>query len=486
MLSEKAVAWLKGRKIDPAIAEAHDISSVKRGAGGEEWLVFPYQRDGRHVTNKYRRIWPEKDFSQDANPPFKSCFNEDSLKIGEGPVIITEGEVDALVLIQAGFERVLSVPDGAAQNEVTDDEGEKWSYIPGLLDRLKGEKEVILAVDGDEKGGYLRNYLAKRLGKARCKFLRYPDGTKDANDVLIKHGAAKLKEIVSGASWVRMDGLVRLKDMPPPVNQPIFKISLGGKESGYDKHFSFLRGQLSVGTGVPGHGKSAHAKAICLEMSRRHGWKFCVFSGEDDIQTDYRREVATYIANKPVEILSDADWEKADHFLDERFRFIVESEDVGARMTVEWLLERAAAAVTRFGADMIVVDPWSKLDHARDRTENSDDYVQRVLNECKRFARAFDVHFMIIAHPKKIEENKDGSYKIPGGYSISGSANWFNMPDLGWTAYRMTHDNGDTVARLVAWKIKRHSIMGRPGFVDLQLYSDTGRYSDYYDQGGGR
>lgn len=478
MLNETARAWLQERAIDPEMAEAFEISSVRRNDGGE-WLAFPYSREGKTVTRKYRRI-DEKAFSQDAGAPFKLCWNEDALVL-DGPVILTEGEMDALALLQCGYERVLSLPDGAPAKEVVDDDSDKWSYIPDLLKRIGDEREIIIAADGDQNGANLLGYISKRLGKARCKYLRYPDGTKDANDVLRKQGADALKSLVETAPWVSVSGVVKLKDMPPVKEQPVYKATLGGKESEFDNHVSIMRGHVSVWTGVPNHGKSKLVNAVCMELLRHHKWKFGVGCFEDDPQLDYRRDVATYIANKPAAELNDEDWSKADAKIDEHFAFFVE-EELGERMTLDWLLEKMEVAVVRYGVDMIVIDPWSKLDHTRNRQESENDYIGRALNDLKRFARSFDVHIAIVAHPRKVEKKADGTYQCPGGYDISGSAHWNNMVDLGVTAYRAQDTDGTFIAQVAVWKVKRHAIMGTPGVVQLKLDHRTGRYRNHYIQ----
>lgn len=486
MLNETAIEWLMARGIDPAIAEAHGVQSTGRKNGGD-WLAFPYQRSGKTVTTKYRRIdaGPEdQKFSQDAGAPYKLCWNEDSLRQGEGPVVITEGEMDTLAVLQADFDRVISIPDGAPAHEVEDDGSDKWAYVPDLIDRLRGCRDIVIAADGDQPGANLRAYLERRLGKARCRYLRYPPGCKDANDVLRKNGKDALRRLIEGAPHVKVSGLAKLRDMPPPQEVQVFKAHLGGPDSGFDDHVSILRGQLSVWTGIPGHGKSTLVKAICMELGRYHHWKFAIGAFEDDVQTDFRRDVATYIAKCPHDALSDDQWAKADEYLDERFAFIVE-EEMGPRMTIDWLIEAMEGAVVRYGVNMIVIDPWSKLDHARGRDESENDYTGRVLNELKRFARAFDVHVAVVAHPRKAAKKADGSYDIPGGYEISGSSHWFNLVDLGVTSYREVRENGDIVAMIVVWKVKRHTIMGSPGVVRLSLNKDTGRYSDYYNQEAG-
>jgi len=476
MLTESARAWLESRKIDPDVAAAHGVESTTRQGGGE-WLAFPYLRDGEEITRKYR-AFPEKKFSQEAGAPEKLCWNEDALRTGAGVPILTEGEMDALAAIQSDFERVASVPDGAPANDNGDDDSAKWSYIPRLIDLLRDDREIIIASDGDTSGESLLSVLARRLGKARVKYLVYPPSCKDLNDVLVRFGPGAVRKLIDAARFVHVGGLVRVGEMPPVEKQNVFKAGLCDD---FDKHVSIMRKQVSVWTGVPGHGKSTMVRAVCLEMSRRHGWKHCVASFEDEIQEDYVRDVACYIARRKPEGLEPEHWEKARTFLDERFVFVV--EEFGEGMTVDWLLEKMEVAVLRHGVDMIVIDPWSKLDHCRDFGVSEHDYTGKTLNRLKRFAKQFDVHVAVVAHPKKVEENRDGTYKIPGGYSVSGSSHWYNMPDLGVTAYKQTDsDTGSDSALAVVWKVKRHSIMGPTGAARMHLNFETGRYSAFHDQ----
>ena len=48
----------------------------------------------------------------------------------------------------------------------------------------------------------------------------------------------------------------------------------------------------------------------------------------------------------------------------------------------------------------------------------------------KKFAKSWQVHLIVVAHPSKINRNKDGSLPVPTLYDISDSAHWYNKPDL--------------------------------------------------------
>jgi twinkle protein len=169
MLSEEHQAWLEERGIDLEVATRYGLYTDRQSQGGRD-LVIPYRRDGKIVNRKYRG--PQKRFRQDPGAP-RMFWNEDSLRdatLANEPLVVTEGELDALAAIQAGFPRTVSVPDGAGSN--LDFVGEVWPLV-------KNANLVILAGDGDEPGRKLNGELARRFGAARCTWVAYPDGTKD-------------------------------------------------------------------------------------------------------------------------------------------------------------------------------------------------------------------------------------------------------------------------------------------------------------------
>jgi hypothetical protein len=56
----------------------------------------------------------------------------------------------------------------------------------------------------------------------------------------------------------------------------------------------------------------------------------------------------------------------ADAWIDQHFRFIAPKED--DNVTLEWLLERAHAAVIREDCDVMLIDPWNAIDMKCPRT----------------------------------------------------------------------------------------------------------------------
>ena len=176
MMSDEHAKWLEARGLDLEIVTRYGLFTDRRNPDGRD-LVIPYRRNGKVINHKYRH--PSKLFRQDTGAP-RSFWNEDCLRdptLASQPIIICEGEMDALSAIQAGYLRTVSVVDGAGSSFDFLDKGDLWPL-------LKDASSVILAGDGDEAGGKLNAELARRFGAARCSWVTYPEGTKDLNDVL--------------------------------------------------------------------------------------------------------------------------------------------------------------------------------------------------------------------------------------------------------------------------------------------------------------
>jgi twinkle protein len=66
-------------------------------------------------------------------------------------------------------------------------EERRYECVQRSRDLIDKVSTFILATDDDEPGRVLAADLARLLGPERCKFILYPDGCKDLNDVLVMH-----------------------------------------------------------------------------------------------------------------------------------------------------------------------------------------------------------------------------------------------------------------------------------------------------------
>ena len=122
-------------------------------------INFNYYRDNELINIKYRDS--RKNFSLEKNAEL-IFYNLDQIKDQESCYIV-EGEIDALSLHEAGIKNVISVPNGASSGS------QKLDYLDNCIKYFNNKKEIILCCDHDDPGLALRNELARRLGKYRCK-----------------------------------------------------------------------------------------------------------------------------------------------------------------------------------------------------------------------------------------------------------------------------------------------------------------------------
>jgi len=470
MLSSNHLKLLEARGLDAETVVRFGVrSSVKLGP---DTISIPYFRDDEAVNFKHRTIAGDKKFCQEPGAP-KLFWNWNVIAdagLANEPLIITEGEFDAMIAVQCGYARTVSVPDGAPAQELGDAETRKYAFLGTAPTMLADVKEIILATDGDAPGINLMNDLALRLGKGRCRWVKYPVGCKDLNEAFLKYGQRGVTETLRRAQWVAVPGLARMSELPPLTEPDAHDIGIIGLE----KHYRMRLGDLCVVTGTPGSGKTTVINEMAARMALK-GWPVVFASFEQQPQTDHRRALRTLHGGRRVVDLSSEQIAAADEWIDDKFMFIVPSED--DEPTLDWVMERIATAAVRHGARLAVIDPWNELEHQRDRNESETDYAGYALRRLRKFARKFNIHLIVAAHPAKMQRAKDGKYPMPSLYDIAGSAHFSNKPDVGLIVHRL-----DEVTTVLNVAKSRYASIGIKGEVFGSFNVETGRYQMIEDE----
>jgi twinkle protein len=326
--------WFAGRGISAATVERNRIWAVRNyipALGAEvDCIAFPYFRDGELANIKFRPL-AEKAFVMVKGAEI-IFYGLDDIA-GVESAIIVEGELDKLALEEAGMRNVISVPTGAppkAKAGEAELEDTKFPYIAACAEHLERLDRIILAVDNDGPGLALAEELARRLGKERCWRVRWSDSgdvpCKDANDVLLMHGAKVLRECIDNAGPYPITGLHSVLDYADET----IALYRDGRKSGLSTGWSSLdqcmtirSGELSVVTGVPGSGKSEFIDALAVNLAHGHGWRFAICSFENPPPEHIAKLAEKYSGlpfwDGPSRRMSEADLQRAmdwiaDHF----------------------------------------------------------------------------------------------------------------------------------------------------------------------------
>ena len=475
--------FLKKRGISKDIAKQYGVIGGKKyfnGSGELPSIGFVYGENfDEPEAIKWRGI-EKKCFTQEGAA--QSFYGLKQLPEDIETLVIVEGELDVLALATAGVASV-SCPNGAPQKvsvyEKDPSEDLKYHYVWQSKDLIEKVSKIIFAVDKDEPGEALAEELARRIGRAKCWEVKWPDGCKDANDVLIKHDAETLASLIENATPVPLVGVYSANDYDSQVDLLYEKGNGKGASTGFstlDELYTIAAGQLSVVTGLPGSGKSEFVDALMINLAQKEGWTFCVASFENPVPTHIAK-LSEKITGKPffsgpTERMTKEESREARKFIKDHFVF-VEQRD-GSAIKIDDLLERTRLAVMRLGCRGVVIDPYNYIETSKGDKEHQS--ISAMLTRVAAFAKAYDIHVWFVAHPAKMYPDPNGKTPAPMGMHISGSAAWFAKADCGITVHRgADYDNNEP--EIHCWK-SRFKWVGRIGMTKLKYDVPTGRFSD--------
>jgi twinkle protein len=230
---------------------------------------------------------------------------------------------------------------------------------------------------------------------------------------------------------------------------------------------------LSVVTGHPGHGKTALWTQIWFGIVKAYDLQACVASFETRAKPHLRRQLRTLFCGALECHLQPQEIAEADAWINDHYLFLVHPDQ---RPSLKWFLDMAEVAVVRHGARIIQLDPWNRLEAAREPRESETDYIGRCLRELHAFAHDMNVHVQILAHPAKMEGQRRGY--PPSLEDISGSKHWDNMVDQGFVVHRpeiFDGANRKTEATLYHRKA-RFEELGYACSLDLNYSVERGVY----------
>lgn len=471
-LSESALAWLNKRGITKAVAERNKLHTAKvympQLSAEVVAIGFPYFRNGELINCKWRD--KDKNFRLETGAE-RLVYGYDDI---EDTTIIVEGEMDKLAVEVAGFKNCISVPDGAPAPNAKNIES-KFDFLAD--DKIAAVKRWIVAVDNDAPGQRLQQELIRRFGPERCLVVSWLDGAKDANDMLMQFGARALREAVERAKHVPVAGIYNggefVEDFLNMYDEGVPSGFTTGWEA-IDEYFRVWPGQLTVVTGIPGHGKSEFIDALAVNFAQKHGWRTAFYSPENYPVKLHLMKLAEKYVGKPynqgphnrmtaAEAVQAADW------LREQFFWIMPDTP-----SLDEIMGKAKALVARHGVRVLVIDPWNEVEHNRPAGMTEAEYVSQSLMRLRRMAREHELSVFVVAHPRLIEKRLDGTYPTPTPYDISGGANWRNKADNCIAVYTDVV-NGDGNVEIHIQKVK-FKLFGRVGMANLQWNRVTGQY----------
>jgi twinkle protein len=428
-------------------------------------IVFNYFEGETLVNKKYRS--GNKKFTQSKSG--KPIFYNINAVIGEDSAYIVEGEFDVLALYQIGIFNVISIPNGANDND---------NYWVNSEKYIKDIKKFYIATDNDESGNNVADKIVQRLGKYRCERILFAG--KDANEDLVNgvltdtirltkkypvSGTFTSDDLIDKMIDLYDSGLPNCLEFKNPMLKPLNNI------------FKLMFGHLCVGTGIPSHGKSNFTEWMVLNYVLENDIKASFFSPEHQpLELHYSTFVQKVIGkNYFLDIQNESRATKEDLMTFHKWanqKIYLTSPDSGEYAHWDWLFDKFKEQILTFGINIFVVDAWNKVEH--NNTKTTLENINRTLSRLTQFAQQHNVLIIVIAHPTKMKKKDDGMYEEPTLYDVSGSADFRNQTHDGFCIYRNFSEGDYTKFRNLKTKYTFQGEIGAE--VEFDYHKPSGRY----------
>ena len=403
--------FFQARGLNSETVSAFSIGQ-QNGKSGDV-IVFPYLRDGNLVHIKYRVV-KEKTFwtSKDTEP---CLFGWQAIPENCREIAITEGELDAMSMYQAGVS-ALSVPYGGG------DAGKQDGWIDADWERLQLFDTIILALDNDEKGKSATRHILSRLGAHRCKVVDF-GAYKDANEAL--RAGADLRKLCDAAKYVAPEELHSAVDYITDVidffwgeNQQKGALLPWGKGNA---QIALRPAETSIWAGTNSHGKSQVLGHVAVDTIAQ-GARWCVASME------FKPHI---LLSRMVRQCSGEPRPKSDkifYLINEYFAGNLFIFDVQGTAKASRILEVFDYACRRYGVTHFLVDSLAKCGIGEDSYNDQKAFVDQLSD----FARQRNVHVHLVCHTRK---GKDES-EMPDKFDIKGTGSISDMADNVFVVWR--------------------------------------------------
>lgn len=441
---EKVEEYLHRRKIS---SKTMDYADIKQDENGN--VVFHYYDTNDVLTavkycrshkfdktkDKGEKYWAQKDANNDAGTLFLAN-KADPTK----PLVLTEGEIDALSVIESGWLNVCSIPAGAGKNKDT--------WIEKNFDFLEMFDKIIIFFDNDAAGILSRKDACARIGTWKTEVVNLPtvftkeDKTvvhlKDANEVLFHLGKKAVLDYILNAEEVPVPNVTDLAD----IDDFDIETAPGLTTSLDDLNkivYKFIYGSLIILTGKRGSGKSVFLNQAFVCDVLESGEDVFIYSGELGTSVLKHWIETPLIGRENITMKNDFVRrfdETAKQEMREWYRGRIWAYD-DLNNDIEQILNRAINITRKFGVKVWVIDNLMSLDIGITGDGNQWIKQKELVVRLVSLALTYGVLIVLVSHPRKMGTGFDTSIRLTAD-DVAGSGDIGNISHYILSVHRYT------------------------------------------------
>ena len=401
-------------------------------------LMTVKYRLGRKFNKEkdHNKCWSQKD--SDFAPLLFNMNRIDPAK----SLLVVEGEIDCLSVIEAGYSNVVSIPNGCANSQ----------WIQYNWEWLEQFDKIILWFDSDEAGIKARNDILYRLGTWRTYYIEInpedttPNGAriKDANEVLYFKGKDRVLQYINKPLEIPVENVSDLSKAEDFDIEHAEGLYTGIKELD-DQIYKLTFGTLNIITGKSGEGKSVFVNQVAICQAVQQGYDVFVFSGELPAPI-LRNWVETNMIGREYITMKDGHvrvFNPEQRKLMQNWysgKVLVYDDDYNTTATA--LLNKMEELARKCGTKVFLIDNLMMIDlecNEESRLQAEKEFVNKLIF----FAKKYNVLVFLVAHPRKT-----GEIRVTKE-DIAGSGNIVNLAHMVFSVHRYTakEKEGETNTR---------------------------------------
>ena len=286
---------ISSRGISKQVVDHYGVKMSISPEGDAGSHFYPYTKDGQVAAYKERQL--PKSFITHGDFKNTELFGQ-STATGGKMLVVTEGELDALSVAQAYYDRyskfypVVSIPSASGTKVLLEQR-----------EFLRRFETVVLLFDNDEAGQKATEQAAKIIGAGRVKVGKLSH--KDPNETLLQSGGQSIVDAIWNAQTWSPAGIV--------VGEPIWEQFKARQEiesipypaclQGLNEKLKGIRhGEITLFTSGTGSGKSTVIKEIALDLLAKTDDKVGLISLEESVGDTAEKFIGMALSRSGIDL----------------------------------------------------------------------------------------------------------------------------------------------------------------------------------------
>lgn len=284
---------LRSRGISEATCRKYGYQISDEIFKDEATHIAPYHNAEGQLTAQNLRGESTKTFkSVGSTTKTMQTFGQSRFADGGKQLVICEGEIDALSVYEAtgskgNWTTSVGVPGVSRAPK----------FIKANLEWIESFEKVIIFFDADEVGIQAAKKATKLISYGKAEYVTdWPNGCKDANDILVKLGKGALASQLYKTTQYVPDGIKAVKELRYTPSS--FNVSLYPWKAWNKKLFARRSGEITMYAAGSGQGKSTIMRAIYGELAKA-GESCAMIMLEESVE-ETKADLMSNLTGKPI------------------------------------------------------------------------------------------------------------------------------------------------------------------------------------------